>query len=340
MRLYSFGLRLTLALLLLCGLSVALAIVLGQLAPARPKIYLLSWQPGTPFFIVALDVDQNFSVRFAPQPQLPSAAVSGWLLSPDGKQFLIKNAFDLMTMNNRGRNQQWVTADGASSDGPSWSPDGSRIAFASERDSTREIYVMNADGSNEQRLTFDNAYDSRSSWSPDGLHLAFLSYRDGKADISIVNPDGTDHKRLTVNDVDDTSPTWSPDGQHIAFVSFRDGDAEIFVMDSDGNNQRQLTSNETIDQFPDWSPNENRIIFSSDREGMKQQLYIMDADGSNQHLLVSTDGVLLSNWSPDGHHILLQTRGDDFGKTYIVNADGSNLRFVTNWNVLTLWLMP
>jgi TolB protein len=67
---------------------------------------------------------------------------------------------------------------GAYASSPSWSPDGGKIAFESDRDgSDSEIYVMNADGSDVTQLTNNNASDGSPSWSPDGERIAFVSDR-------------------------------------------------------------------------------------------------------------------------------------------------------------------
>ena len=82
---------------------------------------------------------------------------------------------------------------------PSWSPDGSRIAFTSYRDGNWDIYVMDADGSNQQRLTDNPAVDRMPSWSADGSRIAFVSGRDGNWDIYVMDADGSNQQRLTDN---------------------------------------------------------------------------------------------------------------------------------------------
>ena len=73
---------------------------------------------------------------------------------------------------------------------PVWSPDGTKIAFQSNRDGNFEIYVMNADGSGQTRLTTNEANDVHPDWSPSGDRLVFLSFRDGGSEIYVMNPDG------------------------------------------------------------------------------------------------------------------------------------------------------
>jgi len=88
--------------------------------------------------------------------------------------------------------------DNVSSDGsPSWSPDGTKIAFCSTKDGNAEIYVMNADGTGAIRLTNNPAWEDSPSWSPDGTRIAFDSSRDGNTEIYVMNADGTGQTRLT-----------------------------------------------------------------------------------------------------------------------------------------------
>ena len=95
---------------------------------------------------------------------------------------------------------------------PSWSPDGKRIAFTSDRKGdfeNFEIYVMDADGGNQQKLTENRVYDWSPSWSPDGERIAFVSYRDNnKAEIYVMDADGGNQQNLTNNPHGDFGPAW------------------------------------------------------------------------------------------------------------------------------------
>ncbi len=100
----------------------------------------------------------------------------------------------------------------------SWSPDGSRIAFSSDRDGNTEIYIMNADGSGIVRLTDHPDSDMEPAWSPDGKMIAFSSNRDGESENYILEVEAaiTDPKdapvwRLTNYMGDDVGPVWKPD---------------------------------------------------------------------------------------------------------------------------------
>jgi Tol biopolymer transport system component len=77
---------------------------------------------------------------------------------------------------------------------PVWSPDGTRIAFVSERDGNQEIHVINADGTGERRLTVNEVgQDDRSpAWSPDSKKLAFAGVRNGVEGVHVMNADGSE----------------------------------------------------------------------------------------------------------------------------------------------------
>jgi Tol biopolymer transport system component len=93
---------------------------------------------------------------------------------------------------------------------PSWSPDGRKIVFVSDRDGNYEIYVMNADGSGQRNLTGATTHESAPAWSPDGRKIAFTTKRDGNFEVYVMNADGTGQQNLTRNPAADRFPAWSP----------------------------------------------------------------------------------------------------------------------------------
>ena len=133
---------------------------------------------------------------------------------------------------------------------PVWSPDGTKIAFQSDRDGVGEIFVMNSGGSNQLNVTNHPAGDGWPCWSPDGTKIAFVSSRDGDMEVYVVNADGSGLTKLTDNSAWDGGPTWSADGTQIAFQSKRDGDYRIYVMDADGTDQTRLTNERS--SYPVW----------------------------------------------------------------------------------------
>ncbi len=219
--------------------------------------------------------------------------------------------------------------------GPSWSPDGRRIAFSSERGANYEIYVMGSDGSNPRSLTNAIGSDMDPSWSPDGRHIAFSSERDGNDEIYVMGSDGSNPRNLTNAIGSDRYPSWSPDGRHIAFSSTRDGRLEIYVMGSDGSNPRRLTNHSGGGWDPSWSPDGRHIAFTSGGDVnsfWESEIYVMGSDGSNPGNLTNQSGIDMGpSWSPDGRRIAFTSdSGANYYNIYVMGSDGSNPRSLTN----------
>jgi len=183
--------------------------------------------------------------------------------------------------------------DTTTSSDPTFSPDGSRIAFVSQRDGNPEIYVMNADGRGVTRITNDPQGDGRPAFSADGQSLVFHSSRTaGKQQIWSVNLDGTSLTQLTKDSIN-LSPTVSPDGQTIAYVSLRDKNYDIWLMNRDGANQRRFT---TSPQQREWDPHflgDGTLAYLVERrEGNRTVQQVVRADpatGSSVTALTGTD---------------------------------------------------
>lgn len=166
---------------------------------------------------------------------------------------------------------------------PDWSPDGTKIAFTSNRSGDMHIWVMSTNGSGRAQLTQGHnngaeVWNSSPKWSPDGSKILYRSDVGQNSEIFIMNPDGSGQRNLTQHPASDVDPAWSPDGSQIAFVSDRDGNEEIFVMEVDGSNPRRLTDHIEKDTYPVWSPDGERIAFYSMREG-NYEIFTMRADG-------------------------------------------------------------
>lgn len=229
-------------------------------------------------------------------------------VSPDGSTV----AFVVTTVDrdeNAYRNAIWIAStDGSSpprrftqgpkSDAsPRWSPDGTRIAFTSDRATdTPQLFVIDAEGGEAEQLTDLDEAVAETAWSPDGSRIAFtsrvrdaayeeeddkkreprritkLKYRldnvgwtfDRPKHVFVVLADGSEEpKQITKGDFEDASPTWSPDGKRIAFVSARHRDWDIDLGASD--------------------------------------IYLVGATGGRPKRLTKTDGRCnLPSWSPDG----------------------------------------
>jgi dipeptidyl aminopeptidase/acylaminoacyl peptidase len=118
--------------------------------------------------------------------------------------------YEVYVMNADGSGQQNLTRSPGVDVNPAFSPDGSKIAFASYRDGNYEIYVMNADGSDQRRLTGVPGFDLYPAFSPDGSKIAFASTRDVNSEIYVMNADGSGQANLSRAAGEDSEPSWQP----------------------------------------------------------------------------------------------------------------------------------
>jgi Tol biopolymer transport system component len=155
-----------------------------------------------------------------------------------------------------------------------YSPDGKRIAFASDRSGSFEIWVANDDGSNLVQLTtLGGAGTGSPRWAPDGKHIAFDSRLEGHSDIFILNAEGGSPRRLTTENAENNIPTWSRNGEWIYFSSDRSGQWQIWKVPTAGRAAVQVTKKGgfVAQESPD-----GRTLYYSDYDGF---LWKMAVDG-------------------------------------------------------------
>ncbi len=183
------------------------------------------------------------------------------------------------------------------------------IAFSSDRDGEKEIYLMDYDGFDQRRITGHRSISMSPSWSPTGDVLAYVSYFGGEGPAIYLADILSGRKSPVITSGSlNSSPTFSPDGRRIAFARLVGANIEIFICRRDGSELRQLTSSPGIDTNPAWSPNGNEIAFTSSRSG-SVQIYVVDAEGTNLRRVTFegdyNDGAA---WSPDGTRIAYASR--------------------------------
>ena len=142
---------------------------------------------------------------------------------------------------------------------PSYSPDGKRITFNSDRGGTQQLYVMGSDGSNVRRISHGDGRFATPVWSPRGDLIAFTKMRKGRFFIGVMRPDGSG-ERLLAEDFLVEAPTWAPNGRVLMFFRQQPtradgsgGRSRLYSIDLTGHNEREvITPLDASD--PAWSP--------------------------------------------------------------------------------------
>jgi TolB protein len=185
--------------------------------------------------------------------------------SPDGTMISFARTYpsegyreEIWLMDSDGGRQRWIGIQGAAAQ---WSPDGSRLIYASQRGGVYDIFTCSIEGGDERQITQTPAAEGFPAFSPDGSRIAFARSADGSYaawEVYVMDVDGGNECRLTDNAAYDSYPRWSPDGSLLCFMSDRSQNQhwEVYVMGADGSNViriTQLPANVTAIN-PVWRP--------------------------------------------------------------------------------------
>ncbi len=253
-------------------------IVCSPIPPLIDKVLFESFRDG-PFSIYHMNPAGTDVTRLTfPQGAIDTHAD----ISPDGKRITMtretSDGASIFIVNADG-GDEYELAENAMM--PSWSPDGTRIAYtgAPGAPDAFEILVMDSDGTNRRVLSPDPENDQWPDWSPDGSQIVFM--RD--FDIWVMGADGTGPRSLATN-LGAFNPRWSPDGTRIALNTARpDGNWEAYVINVDGSGLTNLTNHPADDFAGPWSPDGTRMLMSTfrhDTPPSNQGIYVMNSDGT------------------------------------------------------------
>lgn len=157
---------------------------------------------------------------------------------------------------------------------PVWSPDGSKIAFETDRWGISEIATINADGSDLQRITHNAAVNTHPAWSPDGKELAYVSCRAGFQHICVMQIGNGPGRPITKRSGFYVAPSWSPEGDRLVFQG-RKYFGRFLAIGGRKNFFQEFKDGTENASYPAWSVSGDKIIFSDSGEDY-QRLSLLD----------------------------------------------------------------
>jgi len=228
-----------------------------------------------------------------------------------------------------------VTTDGLINTAPYWSPDGSQIAFLSDRSGSKQLHIMDRDGGNIHQITSVSGLEAWGVvWLPDGNRIAIAVEGDRQLvwqAVDVVTGEITPLDEWTIRNSSFYSLSLSHDGTRLAYLVHTnpgqtDSPAEIYIQDIDGSNAYKLTSTNWTIENPIWSPDDNQIAFLSRSEYAtgRNTIYTINLDGSNLHQLIETDlDPWTIAWSPDGESLAVYADDELYtgGVLYTLNIN-------------------
>jgi len=201
---------------------------------------------------------------------------------------------------------QQITSSLRADQFPSFSPDGSQIAFSSNRSGGYEIYVRSlAPGSAERQITSDGGYNIEPAWSPNGQEIAYSRKISGG--IAVIPVTGG-----TTQYIADTGshPSWSPDGRTLVYGSGSVGKMNLWTVGLDGSPPRPLTKSGTPPgdhRYPKWLADGRHIVFSAFFPTNGEPWIVDAVTGQLQRIQVAADSVFCP-WI-SGHFLYYTTPG-------------------------------
>lgn len=208
---------------------------------------------------------------------------------------------------------------------PSWSPDGTRLAYVSFFNGRPEIYVQNIFSSKKEKLVSFKGLNNAPRWSPDGKYLALTLSKDGNPEIYIMNINSRKLTRITRSYAIDTEPEWLPDSKGLIFTSDRGGSPQLYEIKLNRyqpiSRAKRLTFEGNYNARPAVS-SDGRYIAMVHRSQGQFRIAVLEKD--SQHFSVLTKGSLdeSPSFAPNGRMIIYATEEKFRGILSAVSVDG------------------
>ncbi|OIQ99018.1 protein TolB [mine drainage metagenome] len=230
--------------------------------------------------------------------------------------------YELQIADADGANAQTALASREPIISPTWSPDGTKLAYVSFEAKKPIVYVHSlATGRRHVAANFKGS-NSAPAWSPDGKKLAVVLSKDGGSQMYLVNADGSGITRLATSTGIDTEPRFSADGQWIYFTSDRGGSPQIYRIPATGGDAERITFQGNYNVTPRPSPDGKSLAYIARNDG-RFQVALMDLATKQTQILTDTSRDESPSFAPNGRMIIYATEIGGRGVLATVSVDGS-----------------
>jgi TolB protein len=330
--------RMMLALCALVVISASAFLVAGRAQPDPGQVVVLARDERSAGIFV-IDAQRANRTALFTMPPIQSADIPR--LSSHGHHIVFETfgtgGLGVFALNDH-RDVLYITEPSLEDRLPSWSPDGTQLAFWSNRVSPNirarrwqnwNFYLLDMTTNTVRQITdiLGILPFNIPLWSPDGKRIIISYWRPTMgARMYILDVERGDLTNVQGAIETGSDLVWSPTGDSIAFRSNPGGNGEIVILDLATGELNNFTNHPATDFEPAWSPDGAHIAFTSNRTG-SGEIYVMDVNGGNTRQL-TTGGGWHPAWSPSGEHIAFISNRDRRPSYYVINTDGSHLRYI------------
>jgi TolB protein len=231
-------------------------------------------------------------------------------------------SYQLMIADADGESEQLALRSNEPIISPSWSPDGTKVAYVSFEQKKPVVYVQNLITRARTVVANEKGSNSAPAWAPSGNKLAVALSKDGHTQIYTVNADGGNLRRASNSNGIDTEPQWSADGQSIYFTSDRSGGPQIYRMGADGGEAKRVTFGGSYNISPRISADGKTLAYISRRDGGNFQLFVLDLASGQEQRLSDTTSDESPSFAPNGKYIMYATQSGSRKSLAVVSVDG------------------
>lgn len=237
----------------------------------------------------------------------------------------------LVVADSDGANAQVALASKEPIISPSWSPDGSQLAYVSFETKKPVVFVHTLATGRRKTVANFKGSNSAPAWSPNAQQMAVVLTKDNGSQIYTMNTDGSNLRKLTSTGTINTEPTYSRDGKSIYFTSDRSGGPQIYRMNNDGSNASRVTFEGSYNISPRISPDGKTLTYVARRDG-KFKIAVLDLASGSEMLVTNTSFDESPSFAPNSRFILYATRTGGKGVLAMVSADGRVRNELTSSN--------